>query len=63
MQKHKKSLFMQDRPNNSSVPQTSHRLKFNRKLRKIVFQLAFKAIEMLPAFLRIIWYLREIFNK
>ena len=47
MHKHKKSLFMQDNPGNSSIPRTSHRFKFKCKWRKTVFQLAFKALEVL----------------
>ena len=63
MQKHKKSLFMQDSPGNSSVPQTSHRFKFKRKWRKTVFRLAFKALEMLLVVLQIIQCFCEMFKK
>lgn len=63
MQKHRKSLFMQDNPGNSSVPQTSHRFKFKRKWRKTVFQLAFKALEVLLVVLQIVQCLCEMFKK
>ena len=45
MRKHKKSLFMQDSPGNSSNPRTSHRFKFKRKWRITLFRLAFRALE------------------
>ena len=60
MQKHKKSLFMQDSPGNSSVPRTSHRFKFKRKT---VFRLAFKALEVLLVVLQIIQCFCEMFKK
>ena len=63
MQKHKKSLFMQDSPGNSSVPRTSHRFKFKRKWRKTVFRLAFKALEVLLVVLQIIQCFCEMFKK
>ena len=55
MQKHKKSLFMQDSPGNSSVPRTSHRFKFKRKW--------FKALEVLLVVLQIIQCFCEMFKK
>lgn len=63
MQKHKKSLFMQDSPGNSSVPRTSHRFKFKRKWRKTIFRLAFKALEVLLVVLQIIQCFCEMFKK
>ena len=63
MRKHKKSLFMQDSPGNSSVPRTSHRFKFKRKWRKTVFRLAFKALEVLLVVLQIIQCFCEMFKK
>ena len=63
MRKHKKSLFMQDSPGNSSVPRTSHRSKFKRKWRKTVFRLAFKALEVLLVVLQIIQCFCEMFKK
>ena len=63
MHKHKKSLFMQDSPGNSSVPRTSHRFKFKRKWRKTVFRLAFKALEVLLVVLQIIQCFCEMFKK
>ena len=63
MHKHKKSLFMQDSPGNSSVPLTSHRVKFKRKWRKTVFRLAFKALEVLLMVLQIIQCFCEMFKK
>jgi len=63
MQKHKKSLFMQDSLGNSSVPRTSHRFKFKRKWRKTVFRLAFKALEVLLVVLQIIQCFCEMFKK
>ena len=63
MQKHKKSLFMQDSLGNSSVPRTSHRSKFKRKWRKTVFRLAFKALEVLLVVLQIIQCFCEMFKK
>ncbi len=63
MHKHKKSLFMQDCPGNSSISQTSHRFKFKRKWRKTVFRLVFKALEVLLVVLQIIHYFCEMFKK
>ena len=63
MQKHKKSLFMQDSLGNSLVPRTSHRSKFKRKWRKTVFRLAFKALEVLLVVLQIIQCFREMLKK
>lgn len=63
MQKHKKSLFMQDSSGNSSIPRISHRSKFKRKWRKTAFRLAFKALEVLLVVLQIIQCFCEMFKK
>lgn len=63
MHKHKKSLFMQDSPDNSSVPRTSHRFKFKPKWRKTVFRLVFRALEVLLVILQIIQCFCEMFKK
>ena len=63
MKKHKKTLFMQDSPNNSSEPRTSHRLKLKRNWRKTVFRLGFKALEVLLVVLQIIQCFCEMFKK
>ena len=63
MQKHKKSLFMQDSPGNSSVPRSSHCFNFKRKWRKTFFQLAFKVLEVLLVILQIIQCFCEMFKK
>ena len=63
MQKQNKSLFMQDSPGNSSNPRSSHRFKFKRKWRKALFQVAFKALEVLLVVLQIIQCICEMFKK
>ena len=63
MRKHKKSLFMQDSPGNSSNPRTSHCFKFKRKWRKTLFRLAFRALEVLLVILQIIQCFCEMFKK
>ena len=63
MCKHKKSLFMQDSPDNSSNPRTSHCFKFKRKWRKTLFRLAFRALEVLLVILQIIQCFCEMFKK
>ena len=63
MHKHKKSLFMQDSLDNSPIPRTSHRFKFKRKWRKIVFRLVFRALEVLLVVLQIIQCFCEMFKK
>ncbi len=63
MYKHKKSLFMQVNPGNSSSPRKSHHFKFKCKWRRTFFRLAFKALEVLLMILQIIQCFCEIFNK
>ena len=63
MQKHKKSLVMQDSPGNSSVPRNNHRIKKNRKWSMTVYRLAFKALEVLLVVLQIIQCFCEMFKK
>ena len=63
MQKQNKSLFMQDRPGNSSNPRTSHRFKFKRKWRKTFFRFAFRTLEVLLMILQIIQCFCEMFKK
>jgi len=54
---------MQDSLDNSSIPRTSHRFKFKRKWRKIVFRLVFRALEVLLVVLQIIQCFCEMFKK
>lgn len=61
MKKQKKSLSMQDYPGISSVPSNSHPFKAN--WRKVCFQVAFKALEVLLVVLQIIQCLCEMFKK
>lgn len=63
MKKIKKSLFMQDNPDNSSNPQNSHRFKFKRKWYKAIFRVAFKLLEVLLVILKIIHCVCEMFKK
>jgi len=57
----RKSLFMQDEPGIPPNPQNSH--PFNSKWRKIFFQLAFKALEVLLVILQIIQCICEMFKR
>lgn len=63
MRKCKKSLSMQDTPRKSSNPRTSHRSKLGCKWRRMVFQIAFKVLEVALVILQIIQCLCEMFKK
>ena len=63
MYKHKKSLFMQGSPANSSVSQVSQRSKFKCKWRKTIFWLVFKVLELLLVILQIIQCFCEMLKK
>lgn len=60
MQKKTESLFIQDKPDTSQPPETSHQIKpFGRKF---IFKALFKGIEAIWMIVQIIQYLCEIFK-
>lgn len=63
MNEQKKSLFMQDSPDNSSNPRNTHCFKSKRKWRKALFRVAFKVLEVLLVVLQIIQCICELLKK